>query len=150
MKLTKEFKDLEKSAVELTVTIAKNDVAEAYKSTLNKYIKNAQIPGFRKGHVPANVLERKYGDSIKADAIGELIDQSFDEIFKEETEKRPLPYSQPVMEKMPEIDITKDLTYTVKYDIFPKVEVKNFAGVTVKEPQVTILFSTGLYQTPPL
>lgn len=138
MKLTKEFKDLEKSAVELTVTIAKNDVAEAYKSTLNKYIKNAQIPGFRKGHVPANVLERKYGDSIKADAIGELIDQSFDEIFKEETEKRPLPYSQPVMEKMPEIDITKDLTYTVKYDIFPKVEVKNFAGVTVKEPQVTI------------
>ncbi len=138
MKLTKEFKDLEKSAVELTVTIAKNDVAEAYKTTLGKYIKNAQIPGFRKGHVPANVLERKYGDSIKADAIGELIDQSFDEIFKEETEKRPLPYSQPVMEKMPEIDLTKDLTYTVKYDVFPKVEVKNFTGVTVKEPQVTI------------
>ena len=83
MKLTKEFKELEKSAVELTVTIAKNDVAEAYKSTLSKYIKNAQIPGFRKGHVPANVLERKYGDSIKADAIGELIDNSFEEIFKE-------------------------------------------------------------------
>ena len=138
MKLTKEFKDLEKSAVELTVTIAKNDVAEAYKSTLGKYIKNAQIPGFRKGHVPANVLERKYGDSIKADAIGELIDQSFEEIFKEETDKRPLPYSQPVMEKMPEIDLTKDLTYTVKYDVFPNVEVKDFAGITVKEPQVTI------------
>ena len=138
MKITKEFKELEKSSVQLTVTIAKGDVAESYKSTLGKYVKNAQIPGFRKGHVPANVLERKYGDSIKADAIGELIDRSFDEIFKEETDMRPLPYSQPVMDEMPALDITKDLTYTVKYDVFPKVDVKNFGGITVKEPQVTI------------
>ena len=138
MKFTKEFKNLEKSAVELTVTIAKKDVAEAYENTLKNYVKNAQIPGFRKGHVPANVLERKYGDSIKADTLGTLIDQSFDEIFKEETENRPLPYAQPTMEKAPELDITKDLTYTVKYDVFPKVEVKDFVGVNVKEPQVTI------------
>ena len=138
MKFTKEFKNLEKSAVELTVTIAKKDVAETYENTLKNYVKNAQIPGFRKGHVPANVLERKYGDSIKADTLGTLIDQSFDEIFKEETENRPLPYAQPTMEKAPELDITKDLTYTVKYDVFPKVEVKDFAGVNVKEPQVII------------
>ena len=138
MKFTKEFKNLDKSAVELTVTIAKAEVAEAYKNTLNSYVKNAQIPGFRKGHVPANVLERKYGDSIKADTLGSLIDQSFDEIFKDEIDNRPLPYSQPTMEKAPEFDTTKDLTYTVKYDVFPKVEVKDFSGVTVKEPQVTI------------
>ena len=138
MKFTKEFKNLEKSAVELTVTIAKKDVAEIYENTLKNYVKNAQIPGFRKGHVPANVLERKYGDSIKADTLGTLIDQSFDEIFKEETENRPLPYAQPTMEKAPELDMTKDLTYTVKYDVFPKVEVKDFAGVNIKEPQVTI------------
>ena len=138
MKFTKEFKNLEKSAVELTVTIAKKDVAETYENTLKNYVKNAQIPGFRKGHVPANVLERKYGDSIKADTLGTLIDQSFDEIFKEETENRPLPYAQPTMEKAPELDMTKALTYTVKYDVFPKVEVKDFAGVNVKEPQVTI------------
>lgn len=138
MKLTKEFKNLEKSAVELTVTISKKDVEETYKSTMNNYVKNAQIPGFRKGHVPANVLERKYGDSIKADTIGTLIDQSFDEIFKDEIDNRPLPYSQPTMDKAPELDMTKDLTYTVKYDVFPKVSVKDFSGVSVKETQVTI------------
>ena len=138
MKLTKEFKSLEKSAVELTVTISKKDVAETYQNVLNNYVKNAQIPGFRKGHVPANVLERKYGDSIKADALGTLIDQSFEEIFKDDTENRPLPYAQPSMDKAPEFDLSKDLTYTVKYDVFPKVEIKDFSGVTVKEPQVTV------------
>lgn len=138
MKLTKEFTKLEKSAVKLTVTIAKKDVEESYKATLSNYTKNAQIPGFRKGHVPANVLERKYGDSIKADTISDLIDKSFAEIFDKEEENRPLPYAQPVMEKMPDLDVTKDLSYTVTYDVFPSVEVKDFSGVTVKEPQVTI------------
>ena len=57
VKITKEFTNLEKSAVKLTVTIAKKDVEESYNSTVSKYVKNAQIPGFRKGHVPANVLE---------------------------------------------------------------------------------------------
>ena len=138
MKITKEFTNLEKSSVKLTVTVGKKDVEEKYNSTLAKYVKNAQIPGFRKGHVPANVLERKYGDSLKADALSELIDSSLSEIFEKETDNRPLPYAQPVMETMPEFDIAKDLTYSVVYDVFPKVEVKNFSGVSVSEPQVTI------------
>ena len=138
VKLTTEFTSLEKSAVKLTVTIAKKDVQESYNGVLTKYTKNAQIPGFRKGHVPANILERKYGEGIKADALSEIIDSSLNEIFEKETENRPLPYQQPTMEKVPELDLTKDLTYSVTYDVFPKVEVSNFSGITVKEPQVTI------------
>ena len=138
MKLTKEFTTLEKSAVKLTVTIGKKDVEDTYKATLTKYTKSAQIPGFRKGHVPSSVLERKYGEALRADTMSELIDQSLGQIFDEETENRPLPYAQPVMENMPEFDISKDLVYSVTYDVFPKVSVKDFSGISYKEPQVTI------------
>lgn len=138
VKLTKEFTQLEKSAVKLTVTIEKKEVVDFYNSTVAKYVKNAQIPGFRKGHVPASVLERKYGDSLKADTLSELIDKSLGEIFDNETENRPLPYAQPVLESLPELDTTKELVYSVTYDVFPKVEVKNFTGITIKEPQVTV------------
>ena len=138
MKLNKEFTKLEKSAVKLTVTVAKEDVQESYKTIVNKYVKNAQIPGFRKGHVPASVLERKYGDALKQDALSEIIDKSLNEAFEKETENRPLPYAQPVMESLPEFNLDSDLSYTVTFDIFPKVEVKDFSGITVKEPQVEI------------
>lgn len=138
MKLTTEFTSLEKSAVKLTVTVAKKDVQESYNDIVSKYVKSAQIPGFRKGHVPANVLERKYGDAIKADALSELIDKSLNEVFEKETENRPLPYQQPVMDQLPEFDTTKDLTYTVTFDVFPKVSVKDFKGIEIKEPQVTL------------
>ena len=142
MKVTKEFTRIENSAVKLTATVSKEDVADGYKKTLAKYSKNLQLPGFRKGHVPASVLEQKYGDSLKIESIGDIIDESLNEIFKADDAKdiRPLPYSQPRLEndKMPEFDSTKDLTYTVIYDVFPKVEVTNFKGITVKEPQVKI------------
>ncbi len=140
MKFTKEITKLEHSAAKLTVTVAKKDVEESYKSTLGKYVKQVQIPGFRKGHVPANVLERKYGEQIKLEAAGDLIDNVLNEIFQDEkeTENRPLPYAQPRMDEMPAFDSSKDFTFTVTYDVFPSVEVKDFNGISVKEPQVSV------------
>ena len=138
MKLNKEFTKLEKSAVKLTVTVEKSDVQETYKTILDKYVKNAQIPGFRKGHVPAAVLERKFSDALKQDTLSEIIDKSLNEVFENEKENRPLPYAQPVMEQFPELNLDSDLSYTVTFDVFPKIEVKDFSGITVNEPQVEI------------
>ena len=142
MKVTKEIEKLEHSAAKLTVTVAKKDVADSYNETIGKYVKQVQIPGFRKGHVPASVLERKYGEQIKMEAASDLIDKSLNEIFSDEKEleNRPLPYAQPVLEKMPEFDTSKDFVYTVTYDVFPKVDLKgfDFKSVTIKEPQVTV------------
>ena len=142
MNVTKEITKIENSAVKLTATVAKEDVAAGYKSNLAKYAKNIQIPGFRKGHVPTSVLEQKYGEGLKAEILGDLIDQALNEIFSQEDAKdyRPLPYAQPRLEqdKLPEFDTTKDLVFTVVYDIFPNVEVTNFDGITIKEPQVTV------------
>ncbi|MBQ9622350.1 MAG: trigger factor [Treponema sp.] len=133
---------LEHSAAKLTVTVAKKDVADSYNETIGKYVKQVQIPGFRKGHVPASVLERKYGEQIKMEAASDLIDKSLNEIFSDEKEleNRPLPYAQPVLEKMPEFDTSKDFVYTVTYDVFPTVDLKgfDFKSVTIKEPQVTV------------
>lgn len=140
MKFTKEITKLEHSAVKLTVTVAKEDVADGYKTTLSKYVKQVQIPGFRKGHVPASVLERKYGEQIKLEAAGDLIDSALNEIFQDEKDlsSRPLPYAQPKMDEMPAFDTSKDFTFTVTYDVFPSVEVNDFNGISVKEPQVTV------------
>ena len=137
MNLSKKIEELEKSAVKLTVTVAKEDVAENYNQIITKYAKNAQIPGFRKGHVPVAVLERKYGNALKADVTADIIDKALNELFSDENEKeiRPLPYAQPQMESMPEFDTTKDLTFTVTYDVFPKVKDIDLKGVSIKETQ---------------
>lgn len=142
MKVTKEISRLENSAVKLTATIAKEDVVSGYNKNISKYAKNVQLPGFRKGHVPVKVLEQKYGDSLKQEVLADLIDESLNQIFAEEESKdiRPLPYTQPRLDgdKLPEFSTDKDFTFTVVYDVFPSVEVKDFSKIEVKEPQVEI------------
>ena len=142
MKVTKEISKLENSAVKLTATIAKEDVLSGYNKNISKYAKNVQLPGFRKGHVPVKVLEQKYGDSLKQEVLADLIDESLNQIFAEEESKdiRPLPYTQPRLDgdKLPEFSTDKDLTFSVVYDVFPSVEVKDFSKIEVKEPQVEI------------
>lgn len=142
MKVTKEISKLENSAVKLTATIAKEDVVSGYNKNISKYAKNVQLPGFRKGHVPVKVLEQKYGDSLKQEVLADLIDESLNQIFAEEESKdiRPLPYTQPRLDgdKLPEFSTDKDLIFSVVYDVFPSVEVKDFSKIEVKEPQVEI------------
>ena len=142
MNVTKEITKLEKSAVKLTATVAQADVDAAYRTSMSKYAKNIQIPGFRKGHVPQHILEQKYGEALKGEIAGDLIDDALNEILQSDDAKdfRPLPYAQPRLDgdKLPELDITKDFTFTVIYDVFPSVEVKNFSGIVIKEPQVTV------------
>ena len=142
MKVTKEISKLENSAVKLTATIAKEDVVSGYNKNISKYAKNVQLPGFRKGHVPVKVLEQKYGDSLKQEVLADLNDESLNQIFAEEESKdiRPLPYTQPRLDgdKLPEFSTDKDLTFSVVYDVFPSVEVKDFSKIEVKEPQVEI------------
>ena len=74
----------EKSCGELTCVVENETWSNAKTKAFAKLAKDVEVPGFRKGHVPANVLERKYGDSIKAEAIESLIDLSFSEIVKED------------------------------------------------------------------
>ncbi len=137
MKVTKEITKLENSAVKLTVTIAKKDVAAEYNESIAKYAKSIQIPGFRKGKVPVSVLERKYGEMLKADAAAELIEKALGEVF-ESIDEKPLPYAQPSMDEAPVLDVTKDLTFTVTYDVFPTVKIESLEGISIKEPVVEI------------
>ena len=129
----------EKSHAELSVKIKKADVQESYKKLLNKYSKELQIPGFRKGKVPVSVLETKYGDAIKGDLAGDLIEESLKEIFESLDEyERPLPYSYPELNEKPELKVDEDFSFTVHYDVFPKVEIKKTEGFTIEVPEASV------------
>lgn len=140
MKLTHEVTKLEKSAVCLTVTVGQKDVADTYNDTMSKYTKNAVIPGFRKGHVPQSVLEKKYGAMIKEAAAMDIVDKSIREVFDAEdmAQNLPLSYSHPALKNVPELKVSEDMTYSVTYDVFPKVDAPDLKGVAIKEPQVAV------------
>ncbi len=127
----------EKAHAELSVTIKKEEVQKSYNELLNKYSKELQIPGFRKGKVPIKVLETKYKTAIAGDLAGNLIEDTLKEIFEELNEyERPLPYSYPEMAEKPELQTDEDFSFTVGYDVMPKVEIKKLDGFSIEVPEV--------------
>ena len=137
MAATKEITRLEKSSVKLSLTVPKEDVRTKYHEMIKEYTKSVQIPGFRKGKVPKEVLERKFGESLKGEAVGHIVESALQEVFKDENlprEERPLSYSTPQLQDVPELDFDKDLHFSVVYDVLPEVKVNQWKGLTVEAP----------------
>lgn len=59
----------------LTLTLSKEDYLPAFEKTLKEYSKKANIPGFRKGMVPAGLIRKMYGSSLFTDEVLRSIDR---------------------------------------------------------------------------
>ena len=141
MTVNKEITRLEKSSVKLSVSIAKDDVRSEYDGLLKEYSRSIQLPGFRKGKVPQEVLVRKFGDALKGEAMGKIIEKSIGEIFQDESfpkESRPLPYSTPQVQDEPKLDLDSDLNFSVVYDILPEIKVEKWQDFEAEIPDVSI------------
>ncbi len=137
MVVTKNIEKLEHSAVRLTVTVGKDDVRAAYDALLKDYAKNVRIDGFRKGKVPANILERKFGPQLKLDAMGRVMDEAVEKALDGEA-LVPLSYAQPSLDGQPAFELDADFSFSVTYDVFPEVVPGDIEGMELELPQVTI------------
>jgi trigger factor len=139
--VTKEITRLEKSNVKLSLTIPKEDVQAQYQELLKDFAKNAQLPGFRKGKAPQEVLVRKFGEAIKDEALSKIVEKAIGDVFQDENlprYDRPLPYAQPVLQDKPELEFDKDLQFSLVYDVLPQVKIGQWKGLSVEIPQAEI------------
>jgi trigger factor len=132
---SKNIERLEHSAVKLSVVVPAAEARKEYDGMLREYSRSVRIDGFRAGHVPASVLERKFGDSLRLDAMSRVLEKAVEEALKDApVEDRPLAYSQPSLEGEPAFDLDKDFSFAVKYDVFPSIEVGDWKGIEVQKP----------------
>lgn len=82
MKITKEDIDALNSVVKIDITAT--DYQEKVDTQLNDYRRKANIPGFRKGHVPMSLVKKQYGKSVMIDEVNKLLQESLNKFLVEE------------------------------------------------------------------
>ncbi|MBT3742178.1 MULTISPECIES: trigger factor [unclassified Polaribacter] len=82
MNITKENIDALNAVVK--VDIVAGDYQEKVTELLTDYRKKADIPGFRKGHVPMGMIKKQYGKSIMIDEVNKLLQESLNKFLAEE------------------------------------------------------------------
>ncbi|HAP44411.1 MAG TPA: trigger factor [Spirochaetaceae bacterium] len=135
--VSKTFDKLANSAVKLTVTVAKDEVQKSYGEMIKDYVKNVQLPGFRKGKVPTNVLERKFGEQLKVEAMSRLMDDAVQSALEGES-LVPLQYSQPELDGQPDYQPGEAFSFAITYDVFPAVTVGDLGGAELEVPVCVI------------
>lgn len=110
---------------------------DKFKQKITKILKNvaanAKIDGFRKGHIPAAVIEQHFGTKAKADATNELIMETLHEALND---AKLEPAEQPALTKVDPQD--KTFSYTVEFEVFPEFEVQDFAKLKFSQVKVKI------------
>ncbi|MFZ1453426.1 MAG: trigger factor, partial [Ferruginibacter sp.] len=77
----------------LTVKVSKDDYLPAFDKKLKEYSKTANIPGFRKGMVPAGMIKKMYGPSIFSDEILKSVEK---ELYTWLNTEKPEIFGQPL------------------------------------------------------
>ena len=95
MNITRENIDALNAVVK--VDIAKEDYSDKVEKILSDYRKSANIPGFRKGHVPMTMVKKQYGKAVLVDEVNKLLQDALNKYLTEEKLDvlgNPLPKAQ--------------------------------------------------------
>ena len=118
----------------LSITVPADTIKQAVKKELINAAKSVRIDGFRKGKVPMNIVEQRYGASVRQDVLGEAMQRSFvDAIIKEKINPAGAPNYVPGEYKEGE-----DFTFAVEFEVYPEVELKGLENIEVEKPVVEV------------
>ncbi len=116
----------------LKVSLPKITFDNKRKQQMQKVAATANLKGFRKGHVPDSVLEKRFGQSIDAEVTNELVRESLADALAQEK-------LQPVaMPKVKELKVEQGLEYTAEFEIFPKISEVVTGSISVEKKIVKV------------
>ncbi|WP_018983020.1 trigger factor [Salinimonas chungwhensis] len=118
----------------LTITVPADSVDSAVKSRLQQLAKTQRINGFRPGKVPVSVIQKRFGQAVRQEVAGDVMQQNF---YQAVMQENITPAG------MPKFELTKDengqdLEFVASFEVYPDVEVKGVDEIEIEKPVVEI------------
>ncbi len=114
----------------LTVSVPAESVDTEAQKRLQQLARNVKLNGFRPGKVPFKVVKKRFGDSVRQEVIGEIMQQYFYRaIIQEKITPAGAPYVEPVKNEEGE-----DFEFTATFEVYPEVEIKELSDITIEKP----------------
>ncbi|MFH8615479.1 trigger factor [Streptomyces sp. NPDC017979] len=126
---------LNPTRVRLTVEVPFEELKDSLDAAYKKINQQVTVKGFRKGKIPARVIDQRFGrGAVLEEAVNDALPKFYTEAINE-AEINPL--------GQPEVDITelKDgetLNFTAEVDVRPAIEIPDYSGIEVEVDAVTV------------
>ena len=130
-----QVEKLEKNMAKLTIEVAAEELEKAIEAAYQKNKSKISVPGFRKGKVPRQMIERMYGKEVfYEDAANALIPDAYEKALDECEEDI---VSSPSIDVV-QIEAGKPFIFTAEVALKPEVKLGKYKGVKVEKSDVTV------------
>ncbi|GCE00958.1 trigger factor [Embleya hyalina] len=130
---------LNPTRVRLTVEVPSEELKPSLDAAYKKIGKQVTVPGFRKGKIPARIIDQRFGrEAVFVEAFDDILSSSYGKAV-EENELRVL--GQPEVTEV--TDVTElaggaDLKFTAEVDTRPEIELPDYSGIEVEVDDITV------------
>jgi trigger factor len=114
----------------LTITVPADRLEQERHSAAKRLAQKVRLPGFRKGKVPAQVLEKKFGGAVEQEMLEKVMGAAYREVIQREGLQ---PISQAAIENV-DYKPGEDLKFDVHFDVRPEIELNRLGGFSVRRP----------------
>ena len=124
-----DVETLSPTRVKLTIEVPFDELQPSFNAAFARIAKQINIPGFRKGKVPARVIEQRFGrGAVLEEAVNDAIPKAYEDAVRD---SKIVPISRP------EIDVTAmedgdKLTFTAEVDVRPEFDLPDFSTLKVE------------------
>ncbi|MBP6062607.1 MAG: trigger factor [Fusobacteriaceae bacterium] len=118
----------ENSAVEVKLTLTKEEVSPIKETILKTLATKVEVPGFRKGHAPLDKVEANFPDAVKEELVDSILKANYETVLSAEN-INPVSYIYNV--KAEKVNDEFELTFMV--DEFPAIKLAEYKGLTVEK-----------------
>lgn len=131
-----QVEKLEHNMAKLTIEVSAEELEKALQGAYNKQKKNISIPGFRKGKVPRQMIEKMYGPEVFYDeAANHMISEAYGKAYDEcELEIA----SQPTIDVV-QLEKGKDFIFTAEVAVKPEVKLGEYKGLKVDKVSTRVM-----------
>ena len=116
------------------VVVPAGKIEQDVNARIVKAARTIRMDGFRPGKVPLSLVQKRYGESIRQEALGEIIRDSF---YEAVTQQSLNPAGFPSIEEVSD-KAGEDLAFTALVEVYPEIALNSFADIKVERPQVEI------------
>ncbi|MFD0966483.1 trigger factor [Seminibacterium arietis] len=118
----------------VNISVPSETVEQAVREELKRVSKNARVDGFRKGKVPSQIIEKRFGASVRHDVLGDLLQKHF---FNVAFENKVNLAGRPTF-AVEQFEAGKDLIFTATFEVYPEVQLQGLDQIKVEKSVVEI------------
>lgn len=122
-------------AKKLKVDISSQELIPLEQQVLRKYQRRSEIPGFRTGKAPLNIVKKRHSDLIQQDLIEEALRVFYRKALDE---TKIVPVSEGKITNLTFTDIQSGLQLEIEVEVEPEIELKKYKGLKVEKDVVEV------------